>query len=550
MKYHYKIYNEWLKDRLKNKDSSRLSATRFWDFINNHLFDQMFNELALKPRSELPQVIAFLRAQLGLVFEEMANNKYYKSDLNQLTPGGYKLVKLCDVIHRIEKRYIYKIQPTSIKHHLPVIKEFFPVLERFFGVDITNSALKTAAFSAYVRQNYDQYAKEIELIYSGLDDLMFTPSGHLFGFNLEIQDDINWRFLNNFYNGETIFQISTQYFIDNVLSSETKQDIFINSYNKNEIPLNIEFVEKSLDSRQSLIQPFFEKVMDKARNLKTTQRKLGLLHLILSIKNSLLPTSKELSLEIIELFNLNSPKVIKQYIKATCDSNWKKIAFSFYEQMASKMVGRVNNAAVSVKMLFIETKTIIPFVNHHSFQNTSLRLCHFSNMNLLYNSWDIATQEQRERFCKIVLDEIISDNVEPRYIEISETLREKLLNLLIEDNKITGIDNYPLPYLYTSDILSRRCTNEFFKLFSEDKTLNIFNQEILKSLDKEDVKWMMSQVVQSFTGYSVNRKPDWHYPFRPILQLINENTIVNQTQLLEGPVGLSISDKNIEQQIE
>jgi hypothetical protein len=68
MKYHYKIYNEWLKDRLKNKNASRLSATRFWDFINNHLFDQMFNELALKPRSELPHVIAFFKSATWIGF--------------------------------------------------------------------------------------------------------------------------------------------------------------------------------------------------------------------------------------------------------------------------------------------------------------------------------------------------------------------------------------------------------------------------------------------------------------------------------------------------
>lgn len=499
MKYTYNIYTEF------KRNNSAMS------YIENHLLDTMFNELALKPRSELPHVVAFLMGTIKFL-KYMATPKYYKSPLNQLTPEGYKLVKLCDVRNRIKEYHLSEIKTTRVKKHPQIIKEFFPILGKFFGVEVKGNNLLTAACCAVINQDFENYKKEIELIFAGLHsyNLSVEGAGHFFGFKYEIKDEVRWNLFNNFYNGILSFSLRSQYFIDVVLTSDKKLDEFINRYNQDSIPINIDILTKSfsLFSKINLIEPFFETVMEKTRKFSEENRKVGLLDLVLSIKN-LFHIDKNVSKEIIELFNLNDPQNINKYLEQIKPESTS----------GSSYAERISNGVVNIKMLFIETKEFIPLVVNTDFQKQLSFLNFMENktvvraensVDLIHNAWEISNNNQKIFFCSQILNKLTNDCI--RFVDrdfITEEHRIKLLNLFKETKDLPETDkNNALPVIVSGWDSNPAFLDEIFKIIIPYKLVQVFNKEVLNSLNQEDLDWMN------------NRLYGHVYPLRSVVKFI------------------------------
>lgn len=474
MKYHYNEYE-------KAKDNHF-----YFSYHTNHAYDEMFNELSLKPRSELPHVLAYLKDFSKFELRDICSKEYFESTNSKLNKKGFELAKLCDVVDRLNLYYLHGKLETAIKKHPVIIREYFPILSRYFGTDFKNNQLKSACFATVINQNFEQYKNEMELIYSvkNNDSYEFVDNtDNLFGNLLWIRERVNIELWDKVYNNVSPFNLfSAKHhragapIIDNIFSDRDSIVEFISKCNTDDISLNLFNMnlildEIDLDLRNEFKNIFISFVNDDANHIK-----IGLLNLMVNTFD-ILKFDKDESKALIKGLKLEGKELIFSFLNRFVDIiNTKYYPINSYKASTDSKLIKIKTI---LKAIFITAGQNPPTIKQNSiitipkqtiFQNSSI--INNNLKNIIHGGFEIASSNQIEDFVrntfKLALDVLVNldNNI------------HKLVKNIKSDNSFS-----PLIQL---TFLSMNKTNDIdyiMDIVYKNKDCIHFNNEVLKDID-------------------------------------------------------------------
>lgn len=476
MQYNFEQYEKYKKSLYREKQS----------MIDSHLFDDMFNELALKPKCELINIISYLKDGWGaLGFVKMTSSSYIKSQGNKLTPDGQKLLKLSETLHKILMHYKYgTLKIGTATKNAKIISEYLPVMKKHLGVIFDNN-LKRAAFTASINQNYKQYTNEIELILAS----DATPKervppyfDNLFGKNPDICKKILWDNFDNVRNGFTPFIISKRYFFEDIIDDKQKLKEFIVRCNINET-INAAFLSHlDIGSRWPETYNFegediLNNILEYVKTIPQDKIKLGLLVFTLKVITYLEKIDTKLNLELVNAFNLKHPETLNKlaiYLEnVEKNTQHNSDLYYSYENQAIQLI------VPTIKFMLIKAQQKIPNIMSPIF-SSKIKVSNF-NSEILKNAWGVATNQDK---LAVVYDLLL--RVKSSYSLEDTNKIFKPFNL----HSVRSYDNsFPFPdvggYWHSKD---EEIFNTFFDLISNDQSFKENNKTILENIPEDYLK--------------------------------------------------------------